>query len=323
MSITQPPNSTACARHYKYVSILKKCLITSVLLAAWFPLCGCGRTEQEALLAGKVTQVQQAGILSLRKGFTRNEVEVTLGGPGQFQFSARLATGDYLCVSYAFERHYVYYYFLFRGEILEKILAPPAFGVDLVPYEDFPREIEKPCSAESRVSILLQTSELSPAELLVALNKALSRRTETFNVLPALIAAGPALAKNAKPRRLDYEKNAALAEQFDPAKTKLGDTEDGLVPRYGPPLSLATNGATHVYQFGSKIELNINPAYQFSGVSVVAEDGLVTRVFCHDFFCDPSLGLSVNKFDDPTKPNYFCSVHGVFFDNPKSPHMNH
>lgn len=297
------------------------CLITPVLLAAWLLLCGCG--QQEALLAGNVTKVQKAGILSLRKGFTRSEVEATLGGPGQFQFSARLATGDYFCVSYAFERHYVYYYFLFRGEVLEKILAPPAFGVDLVPYEDSYREIEKPCNAESRVEILLQSSELSSAELLVALNTALSRRTEAFNVLPALIAASPALAKNAKSRRLDYEKNAALAEQFDPAKTKLGDMEDGLVPRYGPPLSLVTNGVTHVYHFSSNVDLNINPAYQFSGVSVVAEDGLVTRVFCHDFFCAPGSGLSVNKFDDPTRPNYFCSVHNVSFDNPKSPHMNH
>jgi hypothetical protein len=292
------------------------------MLAVWLLFCGCGRTEQE-LLAGNVTQAQKTGILSLRKGINRSQVESTLGGTGQYQFSARLATGDYFCLSYAFERPYVYYYFLFRGDGLEKILAPPAFGVDLVLYDDFYREIKKPCGAEKRIEIVLQASELSPTAIIVALNKVLCQRTETFNVLPALIAADPSLAKNEKVRKLHYEKNAALAEQFDPAKIKLGDTEGSLVPTYGAPLMLVTNGAIHVYEFGSNVGLNINPAFRFSGLSVVTEEGLVTRIFCHDFFCSMDSALTVNKFDDPTRPNYFCSVHRVYFDDPKSPHMNH
>lgn len=298
-------------------------LITPAIIAAWLLLCGCGRKGQEVLLAESATQAQKAGILSLRKGINRSEVEKTLGGPGQHQFSARLATGDYFCVSYAFERPHIYYYFLFRGDVLEKILAPPAFGVDLVPYNDFPREHKKPCSPEECIEIVLQNGGLSPAELIVALNTALSQRTETFNVFPALIAAAPALAKIAKAKRSHYERNAAFAKQFDPAKTKPGDTEDGLVPQYGPPLTLVTNGATHVYQFGANVSLNINPAYRFSDVSVITERGLVTHVFCHDFICATDSALSTDRFDDPAKPNYFCSAHRVFFDDPKSPHMNH
>src|SRR4030095_769785 len=85
--------------------LMNLCLITSVMLAVWLLFCGCGRTEQE-LLAGNVTQAQKTGILSLRKGINRSQVESTLGGTGQYQFSARLATGDYFCLSSAFERPY-------------------------------------------------------------------------------------------------------------------------------------------------------------------------------------------------------------------------
>jgi len=293
--------------------------IIPVMLLPWLIL-GC---SGEKAPAGNVTQAHKADILSLRKGISPNEVEMTFGGPGQHQFSARLATGDYFCVSYSFDRPYVYYYFLFRGDALEKILAPPSFDVDLVPYKDRYREIQKPFNAEKRIETVLQSGELSPAELIVALSTALSQKKETFNVLPALIAASPALAKNAEARRLAYEKNAVLAKQFDPGQVKLGDTEDSLVPKYGPPLTLATNGATHMYQFGSDVPLNINSAYRFSGVSVMTENGLVTRIFCHDFFGPRGSAVSTNPFDDPTKPNYFCSVHLVYFDDPKSPHMNH
>jgi hypothetical protein len=298
-------------------------IITRVILAACLLLCGCGRRKQESSFAGSTMHIQKTNILTLRKGITRRDVEKALGGPGQYQFSARLATGDYFCASYAFEKPDVYYYFLFQGDLLEKILAPPTFDVDLVPYKAFYREIKKPCNADKRIEMVLQGSGLSCAELVDALHLALSKTTETFDVLPALIVSSRLLSIDAKARRLHYEKNASLAEQFDPAKIKLADTETSLIPKYGPPLALVTNGAIHVYQFDSNVALDINPAYRFSGVSVVTENGLVTRIFCHDFVCTTTSAITVDPYDDPERPNYFCKVHRVYFDDPKSPHMNH
>ncbi|MDI6810020.1 MAG: RHS repeat-associated core domain-containing protein, partial [Candidatus Eisenbacteria bacterium] len=34
-------------------------------------------------------------------------------------------------------------------------------------------------------------------------------------------------------------------------------------------------------------------------------------------------GCGTSKKDDPNKPNYYCGKCGVFFDDPKSPHMQH
>ncbi len=293
--------------------------IPSSALAACLLLCGCGRAEQKGLEAGGAPQIQEANILSLREGITRNEVETILGGPGHYQFSARMATNDYFCVSYSFEKPYVYYYFLFRSNSLVKILPPPAFDVELELYDDFFREIQKPCNAEKRIETVLLGNKLSPGELVGSLRASLSKNSETFSVLPALIITAPLFAIKSEARRLNYEKNASLTKYFDPAKTKLGDTEDSLISKYGQPLTLITGGATHTYQFGSNERLTVNPAHRFSGVAVVAENGLVTRVFCHDFFC----ASGAAKIERRPNPRYFCSVHKVYFDDPQSPHMNH
>lgn len=44
--------------------------------------------------------------------------------------------------------------------------------------------------------------------------------------------------------------------------------------------------------------------------------------FCNDAAaaCIATSGL---RGDDPTRPNYYCAIHGVFFNNPASLHMNH
>jgi hypothetical protein len=206
--------------------------------------------------------------------------------------------------------------------VLEKILTPPAFDLQLEPHDDgFFREETKPWSPEKRLGRVLEGVEISPPELVAALQKQLSQKTQTFNVLPALILTAPLLAKNAEARKLDYERNASLAKQFDPAKTKLGDREQGLGAKYGPPLTVVTNGGTNVYQFNLDVRLNVNAGHRFSGLSVVTESGKVTRIFSRDFYCATGPIQYINH--DPSRPRYFCSVHRVFFDDPLSPHMSH
>ena len=248
---------------------------------------GCNQQAREQTdLLGNKPAVGIAEIASLHVGMMRADVERLLGGNGLHQFSARLPEGDFQCVSYAFGKPHVYYYFLFRVDELERITLPPPFEVELVPYRNVHLETRKPLNAEKRISEVLQAEPLSGGQLVTSLRSVLSGQTESINVLPAFIVAGPQFAKAEKSIQADYQRNELLAQKFDPEKIKLGDAEGRLVLDYGLPLIISTNqqNGIRLYCFGSDEPLRVNPAYRFSNLAVIVANGFVARIFSHDFY---------------------------------------
>ncbi len=131
-----------------------------------------------------------------------------------------------------------------------------------------------------------QAEPLSGGQLVTSLRSVLSGQTESINVLPAFIVAGPQFAKAEKSIQADYQRNELLAQKFDPEKIKLGDAEGRLVLDYGLPLIISTNqqNGIRLYCFGSDEPLRVNPAYRFSNLAVIVANGFVARIFSHDFY---------------------------------------
>ena len=262
--------------------------VLCLVLAAAF--CGCDRNPSPADASSKaVMEVKRSDLANLRKGLEREQVHKLLGSSGTHQFTARLDDGDYECVSYSFEKSFMRYYFVFKDGSLDRIIKSPPFEVEEKPYLGVSREVKKPVQQEKRLREVFAEESLFGERLVAALERELSElsgSTRSFNVLPAFLLASKEFTQAEDKIGAAYRRNAALAAKFDPARVKLGDREDDLRPIYGTPLSVMEDyaGKTRTYRFGSNEPLRVNPAHRFSGVVVVVENGIVVRIFSHDFF---------------------------------------
>lgn len=277
--------SNASLRKPEILILLLLCLLLTA------PLSGCGETASSSVSLSTARGVKLNDLMGLCEGVDKEHVHKLLGGAGTHQFTARLADGDYECVSYAFEKPFIHYYFIFKGTCLHRIVEPPMFEVEEKPYLGVIREVKKPVQPEKRLRDALAAKPLFAEQFVADLEDKLSKlsgRKHSLNVLPAFLFASKDFAQAEGKIEAAYRRNKELAEMYDPAKVKLGDQEDILLARYGAPQSLSEaeiNGKNiRTYRFGSNEALRVNPAHRFSGVAVVVENGTVVRIFSHDFY---------------------------------------
>jgi len=193
-----------------------------------------------------------------------------------------------MCVKLSFERPRGRLYFLFRNGKLASIQQPPKAEFVMATYRGKPWEKSKPIHPEEQMYKVIQGKDLSPGEIVDQIeewskNETLaSRGKEPMNILPIVIATAPLF----EPKIVRAESEAAsLAEKFDPFKIKLGMTTNETQAVFGEPeLRIAglTNRVEHVY--GSKLSPFAPGITPSVWVSVIFQDGEVTRVFSHDFF---------------------------------------
>jgi hypothetical protein len=256
-----------------------------VVFAGLLLLCGCDSKKVNSDQQPTLSKLRREDFHLFAKGLPLLEAEKVLGGPGNHQFSVRLEGQEFCCYSYAFENRHTYLYFIFRTNCLEKIVFPPPANVKLVPYRNVQREIRMPLDAEARVAAVMRADGLSSEQFGAWLDESVGSQLESFTVLPAFVAASPEFMRARKDIQVDHERNAMLAEKYDPAKIKLGNSEEVLHREYGPPISVsADEDGTRLYLFGSNEPLRVNPALRFSNVAVVVAGGTIERIFSHDFF---------------------------------------
>lgn len=248
-------------------------------------LCGCRDDFENRSISGPFNEVRSSEILNLHRGISIDEVEEGFHSKGRHQFSAILPEGIYHCISYSFEKPYIYYYFLYKETNLEKIVTPPSPEVELIPYKNVSREVKKAIDPEKRIDKVLNSESLTAEDLLISLRKELSMRKESFNILPAFLLTSEYFEQAAEDIRSDYKRNEFLARKFDPGKINLGDGKQTVLSVYGSPLNISKTeqNSQEIYRFGSNEPLRINPAYRFSNIAVVFKDDHVTRIFSNDF----------------------------------------
>jgi len=210
---------------------------------------------------------------------------------GKHEFSAAVQQTRYLGLYFAFKEPHVGFYLIFTNGYLKAVVDPPRPEFDRVPYKDTVREIPKPIDAEDRLKSVLASDELAREELEQRIRNAMPKSASSLNMLPNFLIASPLYAALSGEIEADYRTNAELAKQYDPLKVKLGAPIEEVEQAFGQPyrvIEASEKQMVHVY--GSPMPLRINPAYRFSWVTVVFEDGKAIRVLSNHFFDERLLG---------------------------------
>jgi hypothetical protein len=257
------------------------------LALAWaLPFCVQSSAEQRKI--GE--EPLPIGVLTnLARGMLLTELAQRTGVKPQHQFTAMFGSNNVSCVKLSFDRPRGYFYFLFQnGELAAIQNRGWRVEFETNTYPGRPRQVPKARNPEAQMAKVLQGQDLSPNEIAEKVEEwskneiVASRGKEPMNILPAITATAPLFA----PKRIRAENEAAsLAEKFDPFKIKLGMTTNETQAVFGEPelrLIGLTNRVEHVY--GAKLSPFAPSITPSVWVSVIFEDGKVTRIFSHDFF---------------------------------------
>ena len=251
---------------------------------AW---CGCavfGRSET------KVVWLTPSVLTNLNRGISLSELRAQTGCEPQHQFTARFETNDATCVELSIERPRGRLYFLFLNGKLASIQQPPKAEIEMATYRGKPWEKTKPIHPEEQMFKIIHGEDLSADEIvelirLWAWQDAERARGEEPNVLPVYVILAPLFLARAPDRAAAVREAASLAEQFDPFKIKLGMTTNETQAVFGEPeLRIKRMGNCMEHVYGSKLSPFAPAVTPSVWVSVVFQDGRVTRIFSHDFF---------------------------------------
>jgi len=254
----------------------------STILAAvlTFAVSGCSAEKKPP-----ETAVRLEAFLALERGTLLEDVRTTLGMPGRHEFSAVVEETRYLSLYFAFEEPYVGFYLVFTNEHLKAVVDPPKPEFYRVPYKDTVREIPKPFDAENRLKAVLAFNDLSREEIDQRIRLAIPKGASSLNMRPAFILASPLYLAKSGEIEADYRTNADLAKRFDPLKVELGDQIEDVEKVFGKPYDVIKESEERVvHVYGSPVSLRINPAFRFSWVTLVFENGKVVRVLSNHFF---------------------------------------
>ena len=216
---------------------------------------------------------------------TLDDLERIMTTPPKHQCTARIDGKELLVVNYAFGEPWAQLYFVLHNGKLQKIVDPPPFEYDRVPYQGATWERRKAVDPEKRLQAVLGAPDLADAQLVDTIRAKLPEHSRpSLNVLPAFVLASPLFAVAAPKMIQDYETNVKLAHRFDPFKAKLGMKSAAVDREFGEPLRVKGDGGPQTSRvYDSEQELDINPQHAFSPVHVVFENDAATRIFSNDF----------------------------------------
>jgi hypothetical protein len=221
-------------------------------------------------------------VAELERGVSLDRVRAVLGQEPRHQFTSRVNSEEYLCVSYAFGEPYARLYFLFRDGRLEKITEPPPFAYQTAPYRGATLEKRLPVDPHVRVAEVMQAPDLGGTRLRRALAARLPKGRESSNVVPAFVAER--MAADEPARRKQYARNEQRATHFDGRRVRIGDSLGQVTDALGQPLQSAAAAPRSVRVYGSTEPLPmVNHAYRFSPVEIHFEHDRVVAVFGNDF----------------------------------------
>lgn len=192
---------------------------------------------------------------------------------------------EYLRLYYLFKEPPVGFYLVFTNEHLQRIIQPPKAELKRVPYKGTFREIPMQKATTNLIDEVLTARDLTREEISQLIRHALPRSSESLNALPAFMVAAPSFVKGWGEIESDYQTNAELAQKYDPMKVEVGDTVAEVEAAFGSCYRIVESSpGSEIHVFGGPVNLRINPAYKFSSVAVVFENGKVTQVLSHYFF---------------------------------------
>jgi hypothetical protein len=229
----------------------------------------------------------------LKFGLSRDALEESLNARGENQFSAAIDGHIYQCAWYDIVPDNYCYYFLFRDDGLVSIVRtwPPFL------YEDIDGVEEKLLwDAERAMTEVIEAPGLTIGEFQEYAESLREQRAdrgpiEMSGIWPIAAVFVPISIAIAPVAGLVELRDASWENRFDSERIHLGMSRSGIEGKYGDPvfqliedpkLTLAFGPASSLRDRGDGLQFSW--ALRKSWVSVVLEEGVVTRIYTNDFF---------------------------------------
>jgi hypothetical protein len=246
---------------------------TNWLLLLAISLVGCVSSNRTVIHLNQMNRVVY--------GMTVSQLETSFTTKSVPQFRADIDHQEIRCVSYTFEtpkKICETFYFVFTNGALAKIVVPPVFEYEKVPYKQNSwRTVRKSWNPEERMASVLKAPAISIETMRVMLSRNAPPKSRSYNMAPALVILAPVLVA-ASPMLLSQKiKRTTLAEKFDPNRVQPGMTRQEVEERFGPMIHRHANkDATETVYYGL-------PKVGVKLVAVVFDDEKAIRVFSNGF----------------------------------------
>jgi hypothetical protein len=240
------------------------------------------------LCAGQDLRISEKDFQRLTNGITMAQAQSILGANARHQFTAHVKGQHVQCVSYAFGKPFLYYYFLFTERRLSKICAPPLFDVRIEKRGEMKIEIREPVDPLKRIDAVLEAQDLSGLGVYQDLHKRLRKRgSGDASMLPAFVILAPiwvpSMLIHAPGTRKEYRENQAWAAKFDPLKIALGQPLNVAHEVFGKPQSRYAFRSGFMNCWNGSTLKKIKREDHYSPVCVIDDLGIITAIFSNDF----------------------------------------
>ena len=240
----------------------------------WAALDGGATGERVAPVLDPMTAAE------IKRGITLEELEGFLRGCGDYEFTVEIGADVHACVGYPPSNSPSMLYFVFSNGLLRSIIEPPPFEWQSVLLGDGTRyEFRKPEFTERRVAIVLNSKDLSQAQILESVNRRRPKKRPRFfnNVWPLDFITFPAravgLPLTLTARQRARDRNA----HFDPSKVSMSMSVHEVNEIYGKPTRIHNVDGRTLRVYGNK-------RYPATWVAVQFQSQRAIGVFKNHFF---------------------------------------
>ena len=239
-------------------------------------------------------------LLSLRHGFTQQQVEDLLKIRGYHQFTAVLSNSTARCVTYFRNDVYGKYYLVFINERLVKICNPPPFELISEPLSGggvcvFP-VLGNP---ETRIDAVLQAEDLIGPKLTAALvPQTPPKQSVDWGLTAALVLTSLVLGNPSRDHKREHM-YWALVEKFDPYKIALGSNRESVESHLGKPHIIESLDKDREMRYYGSIWFGLQWGRKLMWLSVVYENDKVVQVLSRDFV---DFTFKIRSLDEKASP---------------------
>lgn len=225
---------------------------------------------------------------NIKKGALANEVETVFRSIGKHQFTVERDGKAYSCFSYYIGKEYwakraAKYYCVYENSFLERIVVPPPFEYDYIPYKNGTRGIRKPIDPDKRINETFRAKNLLNQGLIDSLIERFPEKSSSLNLGPLIGILGIFSDAGEKRKEKDDFKREKLEKKYNSAAIKLGMNIADIKAVLGSAKDIHNQNSKLVRVYGEEATFIYYP-YSLPWIAVEYENEKVIRVLTRDFF---------------------------------------